>query len=1030
MEAAVRVVVRVRPLLDRELVSHSNNCCRVEEGKQLIIGEDRAYTFDTVLDWNTTQQRAYDECCAHLLGPFFEGYNCTVFAYGQTGAGKTHTMDGLVQFLLSDMFRRVDALSENNIGVTVRVSCMEIHNEVLRDLLYDEARDGEPKPITVRDGVDGNAVVLGLVEHTVRNQEELQAMIHRGTASRTVASTLMNDASSRSHSITTVTLEQHVASDAQVTSESVVSKFRLVDLAGSERVKRTGASGARLKESININSGLLILGNVIAALCEQQENPTKKIHVPYRECKLTRVLQDSLGGNSVTVMVACVSPADSNLEESLNTLKYANRAKNIMNKPIKNKDPHAMAMEKLQGQLMQAVALLTQHNIPFDGHGLDVPVVNTGSLSASASAATAAAVVTERQQSKAALAESERERNHLLAALETVFELVEGFEVEMGGSAGDATSAEERDVEGLAQRIHRLLHTNRNSHQHAAHLQTELRKLERHTKQLEDDLFRAEYSAMSAQNERQKLLDDIQQGTVSMLQSANADNETVAVVESLARERDTLWKEKLDIESRKEALEAECAQYERVAQEKDQSLATLEDTIREHEDMIQQMLNRDAEARRALEQYTRLIERTTEQRDKANAELAKAMHALEQRGLGKDMKEREMRRVQATYQAKLRTVENSLTELRRKQRESEARMKQHNQDKDRVRRLQAELISMKDQHKHAKERAKQEAIKSDKIRAAAQAQLTQMQRQLKELENEKTKLAGALAKKDEEIQKVKNHSFTAPPQLHTSVITPRFQRSATATSVSPARPGVRPPHPPPPVSSDPASLEQYQRLSDLRSRIDTETHKVRKINDELDDAVRFRDDLHRTLAHRRSTDESRLQRSLSGWALKISKLEKEIAQLRCKADPSLDERIASLLSEKSNAETRRAEISTLMPTVENTLAEKVRCADDHVEVLSTSKAYHERQLATLMKELEELQKTAKQQHQDPTTMRLPTGEMPSSFVEQDVDHRLGVMKEQLEQKERAMRQMAQQIVEKNNVIESLQNMLMQQQPQR
>lgn len=246
----------------------------------------------------------------------------------------------------------------------IKCSFLEIYNEELNDLLdhgsLTSTRDAavidrfmQKKEITIREEKNGNISVFGLREEKVSCYEELAACLDKGSNFRSTASTLMNNCSSRSHAIFTISIEQHIIDDlyqpnyngaqtaAQPSAEAeefMVAKFHFVDLAGSERAKRTGATGATLKEGISINKGLLALGNVISALTEEGK---KNAHVPYRDSKLTRILQDSLGGNSRTSMIACVSPAEINFEETLNTLKYASRARNIKNKPIVNRDPNS-----------------------------------------------------------------------------------------------------------------------------------------------------------------------------------------------------------------------------------------------------------------------------------------------------------------------------------------------------------------------------------------------------------------------------------------------------------------------------------------------------------------------------------------------------------------------------------------------------------------------------------------------------------------------------------------------------------------
>ena len=242
----------------------------------------------------------------------------------------------------------------------IKCTFLEIYNEELNDLLDHSSMSSntnstaidrfiQKKEITIREEKNGNISVFGLREEKVNSYEELAACLDRGSNFRSTASTLMNNCSSRSHAIFTISIEQHIIDDLYQPSTAVptsqadheefmVAKFHFVDLAGSERAKRTGATGNTLKEGISINKGLLALGNVISALTEEGK---KNNHVPYRDSKLTRILQDSLGGNSRTSMIACVSPAEINFEETLNTLKYASRARNIKNKPIVNRDPNS-----------------------------------------------------------------------------------------------------------------------------------------------------------------------------------------------------------------------------------------------------------------------------------------------------------------------------------------------------------------------------------------------------------------------------------------------------------------------------------------------------------------------------------------------------------------------------------------------------------------------------------------------------------------------------------------------------------------
>ena len=338
----VRVVARVRPLLPFETVQSTRSCVTVHGAQTLVMGKDRVFAFDAVFGPGAQQDSLYGEWVSPLVDGLFNGYNATVLAYGQTGTGKTFTMGsgdnagklpeelGVIPRVMQDIYHRLEDLTdlERTGGggpsreVRVRVSYIEIYNEEIRDLLDP----GTSKSLAIREKADGSIVVAGAKQVLASSLGEMQGMLDDGSVSRTVAGTLMNNQSSRSHSIFTITVHQRLPSTrADTPFELVSAKFHLVDLAGSERAKRTGNEGVRLKESVSINAGLLALGNVISALVAMSKNRAAghHSHVPYRQSKLTRMLQDSLGGNSRTVMVACISPSDASFEETLNTLKYA-----------------------------------------------------------------------------------------------------------------------------------------------------------------------------------------------------------------------------------------------------------------------------------------------------------------------------------------------------------------------------------------------------------------------------------------------------------------------------------------------------------------------------------------------------------------------------------------------------------------------------------------------------------------------------------------------------------------------------------
>uniref|UniRef100_A0A4X1UXH3 Kinesin family member 27 n=1 Tax=Sus scrofa TaxID=9823 RepID=A0A4X1UXH3_PIG len=361
-EIPVKVAVRIRPLLCKEVLHNHQACVRViPNTQQIIIGRDRVFTFDFVFGKNSTQDEVYNTCIKPLVLSLIEGYNATVFAYGQTGSGKTYTIGGghvvsvvedqkgIIPRAIQEIFQNI---SENpSIDFTIKVSYIEVYKEDLRDLLELET---SMKDLHIREDEKGNTVIVGAKECQVESADEVMSLLEMGNAARHTGTTQMNEHSSRSHAIFTISLCQveknrESAKDGSWYSpRHIVSKFHFVDLAGSERVTKTGNTGERFKESIQINSGLLALGNVISALGDPRR---KSSHIPYRDAKITRLLKDSLGGSAKTVMITCVSPSSSDFDESLNSLKYANRARNIRNKPTLNFSPESDRMDEMEFEI-------------------------------------------------------------------------------------------------------------------------------------------------------------------------------------------------------------------------------------------------------------------------------------------------------------------------------------------------------------------------------------------------------------------------------------------------------------------------------------------------------------------------------------------------------------------------------------------------------------------------------------------------------------------------------------------------------
>uniref|UniRef100_A0A8C7RST8 Kinesin family member 21A n=1 Tax=Oncorhynchus mykiss TaxID=8022 RepID=A0A8C7RST8_ONCMY len=378
---------RIRPQLAREKIEGCHICtfCMPAE-PQVMLGKDKAFTYDYVFDMDSQQDIIYTHCTEKLIEGCFEGYNATIFAYGQTGSGKTYTMGtgfdvniseeelGIIPRAVKHLFRGIEerrhSATEQGKPVPefkINAQFLELYNEEVLDL-FESTRDMDGKrqksTIKIHEDASGGIYTVGVTTRTVTSEAEMMQCLKLGALSRTTASTQMNIQSSRSHAIFTIHLCQvrvctpddsesnetdgrlaNGSSEINSEFETLTAKFHFVDLAGSERLKRTGATGDRAKEGISINCGLLALGNVISALGDRSKRST---HVPYRDSKLTRLLQDSLGGNSQTVMIACISPSDRDFMETLSCLNYANRARNIKNKVMVNQDKASQQISALR----------------------------------------------------------------------------------------------------------------------------------------------------------------------------------------------------------------------------------------------------------------------------------------------------------------------------------------------------------------------------------------------------------------------------------------------------------------------------------------------------------------------------------------------------------------------------------------------------------------------------------------------------------------------------------------------------------
>ncbi|XP_019371800.1 PREDICTED: kinesin-like protein KIF16B isoform X3 [Gavialis gangeticus] len=390
--ASVKVAVRLRPMNRREkdldakfIISMEKNKTtitnlKIPEGVTGDTGRERTKTFtydfsyfsaDSKSPNYTSQEMVFKNLGTDVLKSAFEGYNACIFAYGQTGSGKSYTMMGnagdvgLIPRICEGLFSRINEKTRwNEASFRTEVSYLEIYNERVRDLL--RRKSSKTYNLRIREHPKEGPYVEDLSKHLVQNYTDVDELMEAGNINRTTAATGMNDVSSRSHAIFTINFTQ-AKFDSEMPCETV-SKIHLVDLAGSERADATGATGVRLKEGGNINKSLVTLGNVISALADLSQDVTnslakkKQVFVPYRDSVLTWLLKDSLGGNSKTIMIATISPADVNYGETLSTLRYANRAKNIINKPTINEDPNVKLIRELRAEIARLKTLLAQGN--------------------------------------------------------------------------------------------------------------------------------------------------------------------------------------------------------------------------------------------------------------------------------------------------------------------------------------------------------------------------------------------------------------------------------------------------------------------------------------------------------------------------------------------------------------------------------------------------------------------------------------------------------------------------------------------
>ena len=391
---SIKVAVRVRPFNTREKDNNSKLIISMNATQTSIqdeMGQDKTFTFDYSFwshDQFITEEDGYlspepggpycdqkfvfNALGKEILDNAWQGYHCCLFAYGQTGSGKSYSMvgygtnKGIVPISCEEIFTRIANNTDPSMKFEVEVSMLEIYNEKVQDLFMPPNKR-PPTGLKVRESKTLGIFVEGLTKYPVQSYKEISDKMDEGYENRTIGSTQMNATSSRAHTIVTVEFKQIQAVGS--TKSEKLSKINLVDLAGSERANSTKATGDRLKEGCNINKSLLVLGNVINTLADKALGKKKDVLPPYRDSALTRILQNALGGNSKTVMICALSPADINYEETLSTLRYADRAKKIQNKAVVNESEHDKTVRLLKEENNELKKMIEELSQKLLGNG-------------------------------------------------------------------------------------------------------------------------------------------------------------------------------------------------------------------------------------------------------------------------------------------------------------------------------------------------------------------------------------------------------------------------------------------------------------------------------------------------------------------------------------------------------------------------------------------------------------------------------------------------------------------------------------
>uniref|UniRef100_A0A671KVD2 Kinesin-like protein kif7 n=1 Tax=Sinocyclocheilus anshuiensis TaxID=1608454 RepID=A0A671KVD2_9TELE len=898
-ETTVQVAVRVRPLLPKEILHNHESCITADpEEKRVTLGNDRHFHCDFVFEENFTQEDVYTECVQPLIEAFFHGFNATVFAYGQTGSGKTYTIgeanisafrddeQGIIPRAVAEIFKLLD--ENDRIDFSVRVSYMEVYKEVFRDLLEVETAS---KDIHIREDEKGNVVLSGVKECEVEGLDEVLSLLESGKTARHTGAMQMNPHSSRSHTIFTVLMEQRRGGSraAAGTVQILSSKFHFVDLAGSERILKTGNTGERLKESIQISSGLLALGNVIGALGDPKRKGT---HIPYRDSKITRILKDSLGGNAKTLMIACISPSSSDFDESLNTLNYAKRARNIQNRATVNCRGEPDRVEGLELQIKalrralenrqrSETRIITRSDPekrlrPFE---LDVRKLQAESAHYRTCTDSAYRLLTELQgegtlndgqllRVKEWLCAVEEERSGLTSA--------SGLDSSIESSSTEDSTALKRGRDYISQ------------------LQAQIQRLE----QENTDFLAALEDAMEQYKQQSDKLQE-QQDLIAELHSLLAQPGGVGLLHLKQRPHTAPINSLLQISDTAGRLSPPCdsdvgrsltRQFcsERGLLQAQQKIRELSITIRMKEELIKELVKTGKDAQAMNRQYSRKISELEAEAKQARVELTEAqkqLQDLEVQG-GRDAADRSKAQ---ECRRKIAAVQTKVQVLKQKQRDTAQLASLSAQSERRVQELERNVQIMKQQQDLLQRRLREESQQKRWL----ESEMQKGKHRVKELEIKNEQQQKILRIKTEEI-----------------VAFQRQRRSGSNGSV--------------------VSLEEQQKIEEQKRWLDEEMEKVleqRRGLDDLEGELTKREEIlakKEALLLERSGLESKKLRSSQALSKDLLTLSSRIESL----ERELTERNGLLHSSSAqDSQQIRQEISNLRQEKELLLKQRVELDD-------------------------------------------------------------------------------------------------------